>query len=336
MASTGSARTGRQKAAVLMTSLPTEISSRVLRELSDEEVELLTLAIAELQFVSKEEAEQVAAEFTRLAQARGFVATGGISSARRLLAEAFGEEEAASVLNRLTASLQARPFDALRRSATEQVFSYLQEERPQVIALVLSYLEPDQAAQLLSRFPEEQRVDIVRRMAKMEAVSPDVVQQVEQMLERRMTAFTSSYAEPGGIPAVVQLLNNSETAIENDILDHLSETDPQLAEDIRKQLFVFEDIAHLSDRDVQRLLREVDHQDLVLALKGASEITRAKIFANMSQRAVEVTQEDLRYLGPTLLRDVQAAQGRIASLARMLHAQGEITIGGGGSNEILV
>jgi len=328
---------GLQKAAILLISLGSEVSARVFQHLTEEEIEQLTLEIASMRKVDPELKEAVLAEFQELARAQAYIEQGGILYAKQVLEQALGEEKALRILNRLTANLQVRPFDTIRKADPGQVFNFIQNEHPQTIALVLSYLQPEQAAAILSALPPTLQADIARRIALMDRASPEVISQVEHILEQKLAANVSQdYLSAGGIEAIVAILNRVDRTTERTILDTLEVEDPDLAEEIRKRMFVFEDIVTLDDRSIQRVIREVDQRDLQLALKVASEEVREAIFRNMSKRMAETFREELEYMGPVRLRDVEEAQSRIVAVIRRLEEAGEVIISRGGGDEIIV
>jgi flagellar motor switch protein FliG len=328
---------GLQKAAILLISLGSEVSARVFQHLTEEEIEQLTLEIASMRKVEPELKEAVLAEFQEMARAQAYIEQGGILYAKQVLEQALGEEKALRILNRLTANLQVRPFDTIRKADPGQVLNFIQNEHPQTIALVLSYLQPEQAAVILSALPPTLQADIARRIALMDRASPEVISQVEHILEQKLAANVSQdYLSAGGIEAIVAILNRVDRTTERTILDTLEVEDPDLAEEIRKRMFVFEDIVTLDDRSIQRVIREVDQRDLQLALKVASEEVREAIFRNMSKRMAETFREELEYMGPVRLRDVEEAQSRIVAVIRRLEEAGEVIISRGGGDEIIV
>lgn len=329
--------TGKQKAAILMVSLGPEIAANIYRFLKEEEIEQLTLEIANLKKVSNEDKNAVAEEFYQMLVAQNYITEGGIDYARDILEKALGTQKALEIINRLTSSLQVRPFDFIRKADPVQLMNFLQNENSQTIALIMTYLNPEQSASLLSSLPPEKQVDIARRVATMDRTSPDVILEVEKVLERQLASVVNEdYTNVGGIQAVVNILNNVDRGTEKNIIEALEMDNPDLAEEIRRRMFVFEDILTLDNRSVQRTLREVDNQDLTMALKGASEEVKKKIFSNMSKRQAEMVNEDMQYMGPVRLRDVEEAQQKIVNIIRKLEDAGEIIISRGGGDEIIV
>lgn len=329
--------TGKQKAAILLVAMGPDVSATVFKHLNDEEIEELTLEIANLRSVEKELKDQVLEEFYQLCQAHDYINQGGIEYAREVLEKAVGKERANSILERLTATLQVRPFDAIRRTDPSQLMNFIHGEHPQTIAMIMAYLQPDQAANVLSYLPPEVQADVSNRIALMDRTSPDIVKEVETVLERKMSAIVSNeYAAAGGIQSIVNILNFADRGTEKNILDRLEEKDPELVEEIRRRMFVFEDIILLSDRAVQVVLRQVDTHDIALALKTASEDVEEKIYRNMSKRAAQMLKEDIEFMGPVRLREVEDAQQRIVNVIRQLEDSGEIIIARGGEGEVIV
>jgi flagellar motor switch protein FliG len=329
--------TGRQKAAILLISLGPDVSASVYKHLSEEEIEKLTLEISNVRQVTTDEKEEVLEEFHQIALAQDYIAQGGIAYAKEVLERALGPEKAMNIINRLTSALMVRPFDFARRADPMQILNFIQNEHPQTIALILSYLDPAQAGQILSALPQEMQADVARRIALMDSTSPDIINEVEQILERRLsTTVVQDYTQAGGIEAVVEVLNQVDRSTERTILDALEIQDPELAEEIKKRMFVFEDIVTLDNRAIQRVIREVDNNDLMLALKVASDEVKEVVFRNMSTRMAETFKDEMQYMGPVRLRDVEEAQSRIVAVIRRLEEAGEIVIARGGGDDIIV
>jgi flagellar motor switch protein FliG len=328
---------GKEKAAVLMVSLGPELSASIFKHLKENEIEDLTLAIAGLKRVQPELRDEVMEEFHELIQAREYLEQGGIEYARELLEKALGPERAEDIIKRLTASLAIRPFDFARKTDPGQLLNFIQNEHPQTIALILAYLHPEQAGLILSSLSPELQVDVARRVAKLDRTNPEVLQEIESTLEQRLSAFVmDDYTVAGGIESIVDILNMVDRTTEKTILDSLEEEEPELAEEIRKRMFVFEDIILLDDRSIQKVLREVDSKDLAMALKTASEEVASRIYKNMSKRAAEMLREDIEYMGPVRLRDIEETQQRIVATIRRLEDMGEIIIARGGEDEVIV
>ena len=328
---------GKQKAAILLVSLRPEVSSTVFKHLKEAEIEDLTLEIASLKRIQPEQRDAVLEEFYELVVAREYLEHGGIEYARELLEKALGPDKADAIINRLTASLQVRPFDFARKTDASQLLNFIQNEHPQTIALILAYLDPEQAGLILSSLSPELQVNVARRLAKLDRTTPEVLQEIESTLEERLSAFAvEDYTMAGGIEATVDILNMVDRATEKTIIDSLEEEEPELAEEIRRRMFVFEDIIILDDRSIQKVLREVDSKDLALALKTASEEVSARIFKNMSKRAAQMLQEDIEFMGPARLRDIEQTQQKIVATIRRLEDTGEIIIARGGEDEVIV
>lgn len=329
---------GRQKAAILLIALGPELSAKIFKHLKEEEIEQLTLEIAATQQVSGGVRDTVLDEFHEMALAQEYISQGGIDYARELLERALGQQKAIEIMQRLTASLQVRPFDFIRKTDPSQLISFIQNEHPQTIALIMAYLNSDQAALVLSALPADTQSDVARRIAIMDRTSPDILKEVEKILERKLSSLVSQdYTVAGGLETVVDVLNRVDRATEKTIMESLEVQDPELAEEIKKRMFLFEDVILLDNRSIQRVLREVDaSKDLPLALKVASEEVKKKIFANLSKRAGDNLKENMEFLGPVRLRDVEEAQQKIVNIIRRLEEQGEVIIARGGGDEIVV
>ena len=337
MAKSNSSVSNREKIAVLMVALGNDIAAEVYKKLDDTAIELITLEVANLRKVTPELKLEVLKEAQEILMAREFMARGGVDYARDVLERALGPERAQNLLARITASLQVRPFDFMRHTDPQQVLGFIQGEHPQTIALILSYLEAPQAAMILSGLPAVMQAEVAKRIARMDRITPEVLREVERVLERKLsTVMGQDFTMAGGIDAVVAIVNSADRTTERNIMEHLEENDPELAEEIKKRLFVFEDIIRLDDRSLQRVLREVDMKELGLALKGATEDLRTKFFKNMSKRAAEMLQEDMDYMGPVRVKDVEESQQKVVNIVRGLEEQGEIVIASGGEDELVV
>jgi flagellar motor switch protein FliG len=329
--------TGRQKAAILLISLGPEVSAQIFKHLRDEEIDLLTLEIANVRKVDSLDKETILAEFHQICLAQEYISQGGINYAKEILEKALGSQKALDILNRLTATLQVRPFDFARKADPAQILNFIQNENSQTIALVLSYLQSDQASIILSSLPQDKQAEVAKRIALMDSTSPEVISQVERVLEQKLSAtVTQDYTSAGGIESIVQILNGVDRGTERTILDALEIQDPELAEEIKKRMFVFEDIVNIDNRSIQRIIRDIENSDLQLALKVASEEVRESIFKNMSKRMSETFREEMEYMGPVRLRDVEEAQTRIVATIRRLEEAGEIIIARGGGDDIVV
>jgi len=328
---------GLQKAAILLITLGPEKSAQIFKHLKEEEIEQLTLEIANTRSVSPEAKEQVVNEFYEICIAQQYIAEGGIGYAKDLLEKALGSDKAMEVIGRLTSSLQVRPFEFIRKTEPAQLLNFIQDEHNQTIALILSYLSPNQASMVLAALPQEKQADVARRIAQMDRTSPDVIKDVEDILERKLSSLvTQDYTIVGGVDAIVQILNSVDRSTEKHIMETLEIEDAELAEDIRKKMFVFEDILALDDRSIQRVLREVDNNDLGIALKGSGEEVQNVIFNNLSKRLATMIREEMEYMGPIRLKDVEEAQQKIVNIIRKLEDSGEIVISRGGGDEIIV
>ena len=328
---------GVQKAAILLIALGPEKSSKIFKHLKEEEIEELTLEIANTRSITSQLKEEVLNEFYQVCLAQQYIAEGGIGYAKELLEKALGEEKAVDVISRLTASLQVKPFEFVRKTDASQLLNFIQDEHPQTIALVLSYLAPAQAAQVLGALPPDRQADVAKRVALMDRTSPDVIKEVEKVLESKLSSLVNQdYTIIGGVDAVVEILNTVDRGTEKHIMETLEIDEPELADEIRKKMFVFEDVLLLDDRAIQRVLRDVDNSDLAIALKGANEQVQAAIFNNLSKRLATMIKEDMDFMGPVRMKDVEEAQQKIVNIIRKLEDSGEIVISRGGGDEIVV
>ena len=281
--------------------------------------------------------EDVINEFYEVCLAQQYIAEGGITYARDLLEKALGSEKAMDVIGKLTASLQVKPFEFVRKTDATQLINFIQDEHPQTIALILSYLAPQQAAMIVSALPPERQADVARRIAVMDRTSPDVIKEVEKVLESKVASLVNQdYTIIGGVDAVVEILNTVDRSTERHIMETLETEEPELAEEIRKKMFVFEDILLLDDRAIQRVLRDVENNDLAVALKNANEEVQGKILNNVSKRLAVMIKEDMEFMGPVRMKDVEEAQQKIVNIIRKLEDSGEIVISRGGGDEIVV
>jgi flagellar motor switch protein FliG len=329
--------TGRQKAAVFLVSIGSEISAEIFKYLREDEIETLTFEIARLETIEPDQKEAVLLEFQELMMANEFITTGGIDYARELLEKSLGSQKAIDIINRLTSSLQVRPFDFIRRTDPAHLLNFIQQEHPQTIALILAYLEPNKASVILQNLPHEVQSDVARRIATMDRTSPEVLREVERVLEKKLSTLSSEdYTAAGGVENIVEILNLVDRSSEKQIIEALEDEDPELAEDIKKRMFVFEDIVMLDDRAIQRVMREVDSQELSKALKSVDTEVQDKIFRNMSKRAAQMLKEDMEFMGPVRLKDVEEAQQKIVSIIRHLEETGEIVVARAGEDELVV
>jgi flagellar motor switch protein FliG len=329
--------TGRQKAAVFLVTIGSEISAEIFKHLREDEIETLTFEIARLESIEPAQKDSILMEFQELMMASDFISTGGIDYARELLEKALGSQKAIDIINRLTSSLQVRPFDFIRRTDPAHLLNFIQQEHPQTIALILAYLEPNKASIILQSLPHEIQSDVARRIATMDRTSPEVLREVERVLEKKLSTLSSEdYTAAGGVESIVEILNLVDRSSEKMIIEALEDEDPELAEEIKKRMFVFEDIVMLDDRAIQKVMREVDSQELAKALKSVDTEVQDKIFRNMSKRAAGMLKEDMEYMGPIRLKDVEEAQQKIVSIIRHLEDTGEIVVARSGEDELVV
>ena len=328
---------GLQKAAILLITLGPEKASAIFKHLKEDEIEQLTLEIANTRSVNPAQKEDVLNEFYQVCLAQQYIAEGGIGYAKNLLQKALGEDKAREVLGKLTASLQVRPFEFIRKTEASQILNFIQDEHPQTIALILSYLSPQQAAGIISSLAPDKQTDVAKRIAMMDRTSPDVIKEVENILEQKLASLVSQdYTIVGGVDSVVEVLNTVDRGTEKHIMENLEIEEPELADEIRKKMFVFEDILLLDDRSIQRVLRDVENSELAIALKNANEDVQNAIFNNMSTRLVDMIKEDMEYMGPVRVKDVEEAQQKIVNIIRKLEDSAEIVISRGGGDEIIV
>ena len=328
---------GIQKAAILLIALGPEKSASIFKHLKEDEIEELTLEIANTRSVSPQTKESVLNEFYQVCLAQQYIAEGGIGYAKELLDKALGSDKAQEVITKLTASLQVRPFEFVRKTDPSQVLNFIQDEHPQTIAMILSYLSPAQPAMILGALTPEKQADVAKRIAKMDRTSPDVIKEVERVLERKLSSLINQdYTIVGGVDAIVGILNTVDRGTEKHIMESLEIEEPELADEIRKKMFVFEDILLLDGRAIQRVLRDVDNNDLAVALKGANEEVQNVIFKNLSKRLAAMIREDMEFMGPVRMKDVEEAQQKIVGIIRKLEDSAEIVISRGGGDEIIV
>lgn len=328
---------GVQKAAVLLIALGPDKSANVFKHLKEDEIEQLTLEISNTRSVSPAMKDQVLDEFYDVCLAQQYIAEGGVAYAKDLLEKALGAERAKDVIGKLTASLQVRPFEFVRKTDASQLLNFIQDEHPQTIALILSYLSSGQASAIISALPPDKQTDVAKRIAMMDRTSPDVIKEVENILEQKLSSLVNQdYTIVGGIDSIVEVLNTVDRGTEKHIMENLEIEEPELADEIRKKMFVFEDILMLDDRSIQRVLREVENGELAVALKGANEDVQNVIFNNMSTRLSAMIREDMEYMGPVRMKDVEEAQQKIVNIIRKLEDSAEIVISRGGGDEIVV
>jgi flagellar motor switch protein FliG len=326
--------TGQQKAAIVLIALGSEASAAVLKLLSDLEIETLTKEIISLKDVHSQVKDRAIEEFYHMMLAREYVLEGGYEYAKKILFQAVGVQRANDIIERVRQSVMVKGFNILKGVDPKQLLNFVQKEHPQTIALVLSQLEAEQAALVMSELPENIRIEVAYRMATLDQVSPDVIRGIEEVLETKID-FDIGTRKLGGPKAVAAILNMVGRNAEKSIMDDLREIDNQLATEIKNLMFVFEDIVFLDDKGIQRVLKDINSGDLALALKAASDELKERILSNISSRAAENLMEEIQYLGPVRLRDVEEAQKRIVDAVRALDEAGEIVIGAGSKDEIV-
>ena len=328
---------GLQKAAILLIALGPERSANVFKHLKEDEIEELTLEIANTRNITPKLKDEVISEFYQVCLAQQYIAEGGINYAKEVLEKSFGADRAMDVIGKLTASLQVKPFEFIRKTDASQLLNFIQDEHPQTIALILSYLSASQSALILSALPPDRQADVAKRIAIMDRTSPEVIKEVEKVLESKLSSLVNQdYTIIGGVDAVVEILNTVDRGTEKHIMETLEIEEPELADEIRKKMFVFEDILLLDDRAIQRVLRDVDNGDLATALKGSNEEVQNAIFNNLSKRLAAMIKEDMEFMGPVRMKDVEEAQQKIVNVIRKLEDSAEIVISRGGGDEIVV
>lgn len=329
--------TPQQRAAAVVISMGVDKASRVYQYLSADDIEQLTVEIAKLGYVSVEDTEQALDHFYKMCLTQKVVTEGGMEYARTVLESAFDEQTANSLLEKATKSLKVKSFDYIRKADSKNLFSVLQYERPQVIALVLSYVDARNTAAVIAELPEDKKIEVVERIAKMESASPEAIKIVEAELKKRFsTVITSDYTRIGGIDFMADVMNNIDRSNERYIFDELGQRDQELADTIRKKMFVFEDIVNLDARAIQIFVRECEVKDLVYALKGSNPEVNALIFANMSSRMAENIKDELEITTNLRLKDVEEAQQRVVAVIRRLEEEGQLVISKGGKDDIIV
>ncbi len=328
---------GMQKAAILVVAFPQEVAAGILRGISADMVEEVTREVATLTDVPAGVRMKVIDEFFQLVIARQYVDAGGMAYARRLLENSLPHKDAQRIIATIEHQIHQQPFAFLQKTEAENLLTFLSEEHPQTIALVLSHLPTSKASEILVRLEPEKQIEVVTRVANMEQTSPEVIKEVERGLENRLSGLVSEqFQQAGGIPAVAEMLNQAGRATEKAIFEGLEKDSPDLVDEIRRLMFVFEDILRINERGIQSVLKEIDNEQLAVALRTASEELKEKIFENMSERAVQLIKEEMEFMGPVRISDVENAQQKIVDVVRRLEDAGEIIISGKGDSEMVV
>ncbi|MCH6552028.1 MAG: flagellar motor switch protein FliG [Planctomycetes bacterium] len=328
---------GVTKAAILLLTVNHEAAGALLKELSTDMVEEVTRQLASLGEVPASLAEQVVEEFYSLRMGSEYVKEGGLDYAKMLLKDSLDSKLADKVVQQIQTQVQKTPFSFLQKAESENLLTFIQDEHPQTIALIISHLAHHKAAEILVGLPQQKQIEVVRRVANMEQTNPDVIKEVEAGLESRLSNLLMQSAEKvGGVETVAEVLNLCDRATEKNIMEGIESEDPDLVESIRRLMFVFEDVLKVNDRGIQSVLKEVDNEELCVALRTASDELKEKIFSNMSARAADLVKEDMEYMGPVRLSDVEAAQQRIVDIVRRLEDAGEIIISGRGEKDVIV
>jgi flagellar motor switch protein FliG len=330
--------TGVRKTAILLLSLSQEQAAEILKRLPPEAVEEVSREIASIKEVGADSRQVVFGEFYNLALANSYLNEGGLEYAKALIRKSMGDDDANRVIKQVTQQVQTTPFSFLQKAESENLLTFIQDEHPQTIALILAHLPSQKASEILVGLPSQKQIEVVKRVANMEQTNPEVIKEVERGLEHRLSDIVSqTFEKAGGVDTVAEILNLADRSTEKGIMEGLEAEDPDLVEQIRRLMFVFEDILLVNDKGIQSVLKEVDNEELALALKTASDDLKQKIFKNMSERAAQLIQEDMQYMGPVRVSDVESAQQKIVDVVRRLEDAGEIIIAGrGGEKEMVV
>jgi len=328
---------GLRKSAILVLTLEQAVASEILKHLDEVQIEEISREIAGLGPVTQGMRDEVVNEFYQLALARSYADEGGWDYAKNLLSKSLPGDMAKKIIDQVNQTIQSAPFAFLQKAESENLLTFIQDEHPQTIALILAHLKPAKASEILVGLAGQKQVEVVKRIANMEQTNPEVIKEVERGLEHRLSAMISqTFEKAGGVDTVAEMLNLADRSTEKSIMEGLEAEDPDLVEQIRRLMFVFEDIMMVNDKGIQSMLKEVDNDDLALALKTASQDLKDKIFKNMSERAAQLIKEDMEYMGPVRVSDVEAAQQKIVDVVRRLEESGEIIIGGRGGEKDLV
>lgn len=328
--------TGLRKIAIFLLALGPNLSAGILKYFNDAEIEKISMEIANTTRVERDSLDEILEEFSAIHEAQQYMVNGGYDYAQEILERALGPQKAGELMKRLRESSKVKPFTFVRNADTKQLVNMISQEHPQTIAFILSYLDSDQSAMVLSELPQEIQSDIARRIAVMERTSPQIIKGVESVMQERLsTIFQQDFTSAGGIGTIVEILNNVDRGTEKLILEELEKEDAELAEKIRHQMFIFDDIVNLDDSSIQRVIRDLDNNDIALALKGSSDEVKSRIFKNISRRAGEILEENMEFMGPVRLREVEEAQQRVVAVIRRLDESGEIIISRGGDDAII-
>lgn len=328
---------GLTKAAVLLLAVGPDKAAAVLRLMSPEAVEEVTRELASLGRVPSTLQTQVVAEFYDITVASQYATEGNLDYAKKILEQSLDQKSAERMLGQIQTQVQKKPFSFLQRAESENLLTFIQEEHPQTIALILCHLPHHKAAEIIGGLPVQKQIEVIKRIANMEQTNPEVIREVERGLESRLASMlTQSMEKAGGVPTVAEILNLADRSTEKSIMEGLEADDPDLVEQIRRLMFVFEDILMVNEKGIQAVLKEVENSELALALKTASEELKQKIFANMSERAASMIKEDMEYMGPVRVSDVESAQQRVVDVVRRLEESGEVAISGRGESEMMV
>jgi flagellar motor switch protein FliG len=328
---------GARKAAIFLAAVGADVSAKIFRSLDEAEIETLSTEISRLPTVDESITSAILREFMEMALTKQYITTGGISYALEILEKALGKNRAVEVVTRIQSAVQPVRFSAVKRADPNQLASILRREHPQTVALVLANLEPEIGAGILAGLPEEIRAEVIVRMATIDKASPEIIKQIEQVLEKQVSAgFQSGVSYGEGAKTVAEVLNRVDPATQKSILERLDEHSPSLAEQIRALMFTFEDLVHVDDRGLQKIIQEVEQKDLVLALKAAGDEVVGRIFKNMSERTSAIIKQEMEFLGPVRLKDVEEAQRKIVGVARRLKEAGDIIVAGPGGGEQVV
>jgi len=328
---------GRQKAAILLVSLGAEASAAIFQHLRQDEIDELTLEIAGIGHVAPERKAEVVEEFYEVALAQEYISEGGLDYANAILEKALGSEHAQEVMARLSGAIQVSPFEFLRGTDATQIRNVIANEHPQTVALILAYLPSDTAAQVLGTLPENQQIDVATRIALMDRTAPEVIREIERVLERKLSSvINQDLTSAGGLRSLVDLLNQVDRGTERAIFEALEQEHPDIAEEVRRMMFLFEDIVTLDDRSIQQVLREVDTKELAVALKGTRDEVKDAIFRNMSERAATNIREDLEFMGPVRVKQVEEAQQKVVEIIRSLEESGQIVVVRGTEDQLVI